>query len=150
MVNNRKVRLMTRLAMYEKKEDKGDIRLSKYYTTDYVRLNVLRSIVAVTIGYALVLLLMIVYHSEYIIREAVTLNYRDIILQYAGYYIILLTVYISLCFIGYMARYRASRKKLAKYFRMLRRLRSIYREENGELPMGEGEEDSEEDDNTNT
>ena len=50
MLNNRKVRLMTRLAIYEQTEGKEDVRISKYFRTDYVRLNVLKSIVAVTVG----------------------------------------------------------------------------------------------------
>lgn len=133
MLNNRKVRLMTRLAMYEQKEGKEDVRISKYFRTDFVRLNVLKTIVAVTIGYLLVLLLLVVYHSEYLIREAVTLDYEGIISRCVGVYVILLTVYGAIGMIGYMIKYRASRKKLAKYFRMLRRLRSLYREEDGEL-----------------
>ncbi len=137
MLNNRKVRLMTRLAIYEQTEGKEDVRISKYFRTDYVRLNVLKSIVAVTAGYLLILLLLIVYHSEYLIREAVTLDYRGMVSKYAGIYIIILTVYGALGMIGYMIKYRASRKKLAKYFRMLRRLRSLYREEEGETVNAE-------------
>lgn len=133
MLNNRKVRLMSRLAMYEQSEGKEDVRMSKYFRTDYVRLNVLKTVVAVTLGYLLVLVLLIVYHSEYLIREAVTLDYKGILLRYVGIYIIILVVYCSFAMIGYMLKYRASRKKLAKYFRMLRRLRSLYREEDGEL-----------------
>ena len=137
MLNNRKVRLMTRLAIYEQTEGKEDVRISKYFRTDYVRLNVLKSIVAVTAGYLLILLLLILYHSEYLIREAVTLDYRGMVSKYAGIYIIILTVYGALGMIGYMIKYRASRKKLAKYFRMLRRLRSLYREEEGETVNAE-------------
>lgn len=147
MVNNRKVRLMTRLAIYEENEGKEDIRLSKYYRADYIRLNVLRSIVAVTVGYLLIVLIIAVYNSEYLIREAVTLDYRSILVRFAGTYILILTVYIALCMIGYLVKYSNSRKKLTKYFRMLRRLRSIYREESGELPAGE---ESETDDNINS
>ena len=133
MLNNRKVRLMTRLAMYEQNEGKEDVRISKYFRTDYVRLNVLKTVVAITLGYLLILLLLIVYHSEYLIREAVTLDYEGMVSRYVGIYIIILTVYCAIGMIGYMIKYRTSRKKLAKYFRMLRRLRSLYREENGEL-----------------
>lgn len=133
MLNNRKVRLMSRLAMYEQNEGKEDVRMSKYFRTDYVRLNVLKTVVAVTLGYLLVLVLLIVYHSEYLIREAVSLDYKGMLLRYVGIYIIILVVYCSFAMIGYMLKYRASRKKLAKYFRMLRRLRSLYREEDGEL-----------------
>ncbi len=137
MLNNRKVRLMTRLAIYEQTEGKEDVRISKYFRTDYVRLNVLKTVVAVTVGYLLILLLLVVYHSEYLIREAVTLDYHGMIMRYVGIYIIILAVYGALAMIGYMMKYRTSRKKLAKYFRMLRRLRSLYREEDGEFAEAE-------------
>lgn len=139
MLNNRKVRLMTRLAMYEQKEGKEDIRLSKYFRTDYVRLQVLKSVVALTVGYLLLLLLLVVYRSEYLIQNAVVLDYQGMVLRYAGIYVIVLAIYCSMVMIGYMFQYRSSRKKLAKYFRMLRRLRCIYREEDGERMDGEEE-----------
>ena len=92
MLNNRKVRLMTRLAMYEQEEGKEDIRLSKYFQTDYVRLQMLRTIVSVTLGYLLVLVILLVYHSEYLIRDAVILDYRGMLVRYAGIYLMLITV----------------------------------------------------------
>ncbi len=148
MLNNRKVRLMTRLAMYEQTEGKEDVRISKYFRSDYVRLNVLKTVVAITLGYLLVLLLLVVYHSEYLIREAVTLDYEGIILRYVGIYIIILSVYCGVGMIGYMIKYRTSRKKLAKYFRMLRRLRTLYREEEGKLNEVEEEQRDYDRDNT--
>ena len=45
MVNMRKVRLMTKLAIYEKKEGKEDIHLGKFFRRDYVRLKNLQNIV---------------------------------------------------------------------------------------------------------
>lgn len=129
MVNMRKVRLMTKLAIYEKKEGKEDIRLGKYFRRDYVRLKVLHNIVAVTLGYILVLGLIIAYQMEYLIKEAVTLDYIGMGKTILGTYIIVVTVYIMVAMVGYGLYYNYSRKKLSKYFRMLRRLRSLYQEE---------------------
>ena len=129
MVNMRKVRLMTKLAIYEKKEGKEDIKLGKYFRRDYVRLKVLHNIVAVTIGYLLVLGMIIAYQMEYLIREAVNLDYIGMGKTILGGYIIVVTVYVMASMVGYSLYYSYSRKKLAKYFRMLRLLRSIYRED---------------------
>ena len=78
MLNNNKIRLMTKLAVYESKEGKEDISLSKYYKTDYVRYQTIKSIISVTIGYALILVLIFMYKSEEIIKKAVTLDYKTI------------------------------------------------------------------------
>jgi hypothetical protein len=51
MLDYKKIRLMTKLAVYEKKDGKEDIHLSKYYKTDYVRYQVLKAIITSTIGY---------------------------------------------------------------------------------------------------
>ena len=139
MVNVRNVRLMTKLAIYEKKEGKEDIKLGKFFRRDYVRLKILHNIVAVTIGYLLVLAMIIAYQMEYLIREAVNLDYIGIGKTILGAYVIVVTVYVMTAMVGYGLYYDYSRKKLAKYFRMLRRLRSLYQEED-QLAVEEMEE----------
>ncbi|MBO5352247.1 MAG: hypothetical protein J6J42_13045 [Lachnospiraceae bacterium] len=141
MVNMRRVRLMTKLAIYEKKEGKEDIKLGKYFRRDYVRHKVLNNIVAVTTGYLLVLAMIIAYQMEYLIREAVNLDYIGIGKMILGVYIIVVTVYVMAAMVGYGLYYDYSRKKLAKYFRMLRRLRGMYQEEEGQSGMEEVEEE---------
>lgn len=133
MLNNRKIRLMTKLAAYENKEGKEDIRLSKYYKTDYVRLQVLKSIAATTFGYLLLLLMICIYKSEYLIQNAVSLDYRSIGMTILGYFIVIQTISIIGTMIGYSIKYDRSRKKLSKYFNLLKRLRIIYKEEDGSL-----------------
>ncbi len=131
MLNNRKIRLMTKLAVYEKNDGKEDIKLSKYYKTDYVRLQILKTILSVTVGYLLILLMIVIYKSEYLIANAVSLDYKTIGVTMLGTYIILLTVFIVGTLIGYSFKYDKSRKKLGKYYKTLKKLRMIYREEDG-------------------
>ena len=140
MVNMRKVRLMTKLAIYEKKEGKEDIKLGKYFRRDFVRLKILHNIIAVTVGYLLVLAMIIAYQMEYLIREAVNLDYIGIGKTILGVYVIVVTIYVMTAMVGYGLYYDYSRKKLAKYFRMLRKLRSMYQEEEGQLEMEEVDE----------
>lgn len=142
MLNNRKIRLMTKLAAYEKEEGKEDIRLSKYYKTDYVRLQVLKSITATTFGYLLLLLMIFLYKSEYLIENAVGLNYRSIGMTILGYFIVVQTISIIGTLIGYSIKYDRSRKKLSKYFNLLKRLRIMYKEEDGGLMNESQREDT--------
>ncbi len=129
MLNIRKTRLMTKLAIYEQGPGKQDIRLSKYYKSDYVRLQILKTILSVTVGYLLVLTLVGLYKSEYLIAQAVNLDYRAIGMTVLVIYVVLLTVYTVGAIIGYSIKYDLSRGKLAKYFRMLKVMRRFYREE---------------------
>ena len=140
MVNMRKVRLMTKLAIYEKTEGKEDIRLGKFFRRDYVRMKILNNIIAVTIGYVLVLAMAVAYEMEYLIKEAVNLDYIGIGRMILFGYVLVLTLYVMAATVAYSIYYNYSRKKLAKYYRMLRRLRTMYREEEGVLQTEREEE----------
>lgn len=132
MLNNSKIRLMTKLAVYENKEGKDDISLSKYYKTDYVRYQVIKSIIAATFGYALILVLIILYKSEYIIKNAVILDYKTIGTYVLGFYIMVIAVYGLASLVGFSIKYDKSRKKLGRYFKLLKRLNKIYNDETPE------------------
>ncbi len=132
MLNNDKIRLMTKLAIYENKEGKEDIRLSKYYKTDYVRYHTIKSLITASLGYALILVLIFLYKSEYIIREAITMDYKTIGIYILGFYIMIIAVYGLGSVVGYSIKYDKSRKKLGRYYKLLRRLSKIYNEETSE------------------
>ncbi len=129
MLNNKKIRVMTKLALYELKGGKEDIRMGKFYKTDYVRLQVLKTAVSVTLGYALILLMIGMYKAEYIISKAVSLNFVLIGQNILGFYIMILAVFVISSIIGYSIKYDNSRKHLSKYYKSLKKLSNIYREE---------------------
>ena len=141
MLNNHKIRLMTKLSIYEKKDGKEDIRLGRYYRVDYVRYQLLKTIVAVTFGYLILVLMAILYNMEYLIAEAVKLDYAAIGRTMLGIYLVLLLAFSGIAVLGYTIKYNRSRKKLAKYYRMLKRLRTIYHEEKEPLMAQDGQED---------
>ncbi|BCN29775.1 hypothetical protein [Anaeromicropila herbilytica] len=132
MLNNNKIHVMTKLAMYEKNEGKKDIKLGKYYRTDYVRFHALKTIVSVTIGYLLILLMIVAYKAEYIISKAVTLDYKAIGTYVIGIYIILLAVYMIVSIIAYSIQYDSAKKRLVVYYKNLKLLRKLYKQEESE------------------
>lgn len=53
MLNERKVRLMTRMAMYETKQGPEDMKISTYNRKDYTSFQTVITIIWMTIGYAI-------------------------------------------------------------------------------------------------
>ena len=51
MLDEQKIKLMTKLAFYEKTQGKEDFKISEYYRKDYTSLHVICSILWVTVGY---------------------------------------------------------------------------------------------------
>lgn len=140
MIDPKKIRLMTKLAIYEKQEGEEDISIGKYYRADYVRMNILKTILAVTFGYLLLVLMIVIYHSEFLLDKALVLNYSLLGKKLLGYYLFLLVVYIGAVGVGYTVSYTHSRERLAKYYKMLGKLKKI---EEQEIHRKELEEDRE-------
>lgn len=128
MLNNKKIRNMTKLAIYEQKEGREDIRMSKFYKSDYVRYNLLKTCISVTVAYLLVLVMIVVYYSEFIISEAVTLDYKTIGVKALAIYIIIMATYMIGSIFGYNLKYEKSRGRLARYYRRLKNLDKLNRD----------------------
>ena len=128
MINNEKVKLMTKLAIYEKNNEE-DIRLSKYYKVDYVKHNILKTVISVTIAYACILALIVFYNMEYFLAEAFNLDYTIIGVQIVVSYLMMIIVFTMLSFILYGDKIRSSRERLVKYNSNLKRLSNMYDEE---------------------
>ncbi|HHT96483.1 MAG TPA: hypothetical protein GXZ90_01130 [Clostridiales bacterium] len=133
MLDTEKIEMMTKLALYEQKEGKKDIILGKYFKTDYVRLQILRVALSTTIGYLLILIMIVIYKLEYLIQKAVVIDYKNIGMKTLGIYIILLIIYVIAALIGYSLEYDISRKRLAKFYKNLNALENHIEEQNQEL-----------------
>lgn len=60
MVSEQKVRMMIRLAEYESHEGKQDFARTKYYKMDYIRLQILKTLVCVTCAVVLIAVIAVV------------------------------------------------------------------------------------------
>ena len=51
MLNENKIKMMTKMAIYEKNEGRQMIKNSRYFKGDYVAFGVLRTLIATTFAY---------------------------------------------------------------------------------------------------
>lgn len=128
MLNDVKIRLMTQLSLYEK-QHKKDIELTRYYHSDYIRLQVVKSVVAVTAGLLMAAVLFVVYHLEYIVEEAVHIPYQDLVYRVLAAYFVLVFLYGLISAIIAVVRLHDAEVRLQGYRKNLRRLRQMYQEE---------------------
>ncbi len=128
MLNEKKIRLMTKLALCEE-QDKENIKLDKYYRIDYIRYQVLKSLIAVTIGYAIVLLGVIGYYFQNIVDNIISINYRATAYYVIAIYILVLVFYGTVTGAVSYFKYENSKKNIWKYKKNLKALRLLYKEE---------------------
>ena len=55
MLKEEKIRLMTKLARYESGEGKEELRIARYYRSDYIGLALFRNFFLASIGYLVIL-----------------------------------------------------------------------------------------------
>lgn len=74
MLKEEKIRLMTKLARYESGEGKEELRIARYYRSDYIGLALFRNFFLASIGYLVILLLVGAYFAEFLAVHLHTLN----------------------------------------------------------------------------
>ena len=130
MLNNEKIILMTKLSLYEQKNQKSEIKTSRYFKSDYMLMKMLGSFVSVTVGYFLCLVLWIVFSSDKMIASMTTTG------KFVGMLVILVIIYVALVVI-YMIfsyaffshRFRKTRRNLKEYNGDLKTLHRIQEQE---------------------
>ena len=64
MLNNEKIRLMTRMASYADTEGKGNEHIASFFRSDYVGMQVLKAVICATIAYMIAFAVYIYYDFE--------------------------------------------------------------------------------------
>lgn len=128
MLNDKKIRLMTKLARFEDCDGKEELKIDRYYRVDYIRYQVLKSVLCVTLGYILVILSILVYQSEYVMDNITAINYRKIGFYMVTVYLFILLFYSFITGIISYFHYERAKTKLKKYKKNLKTLRILYKE----------------------
>ena len=130
MITNEKLRLMTRMTIFEESEEgKEAIRIGHFFKNDYIRWELIKTILSVTVAYVLILGMIVLYKLEYLIANALKLDYKGILTEVLGIYLVLIVVYVSGAIIGYSYKFNRERRNLGRYEKSLKRLSNIYKKE---------------------
>lgn len=129
MVNEEKVKLMTQMAIYESTKGKEQLPVSKYYKSDYVKFHMLKTAVAATFAYALILTLYGLLHAEELLEQINGMDYlatgKALLLSYA----IVVVIYVIIAWVIYSIRYERIKPDVIKYNRLLKKTAEYYKQE---------------------
>ena len=122
MINEEKVKIMTKLAMYEQGRGRKHLPVSRYYRSDYIGLALIKNFFLVTIGYVLIVAAVAVYFGEYLLEN---IHRMYLIIGY----VIVLAAYSILTYIQYSVKYYQAKKSVREYYSQLTELNKIYARE---------------------
>jgi len=129
MLNEEKVKLMTRMAMYESKEGEEDLKISAYYRKDYTSFHTIVTVIWVTIGYVIAVGVAAVAFLDEILKN---LNMPFVIMAticvITGY-IVMVTLYTLVASQFYKSKHNRARQRVKRFNHDLTRLNRMYERE---------------------
>lgn len=128
MVNEKKVRLMTQLALDEKRFYKDELDESGYFRPDYIRSNTLKVLLGYSISYLLIMGLVAMYYVDYLFTNVVQMDMQSMVWLAGCIYVGLLLIITLFCVLFYMTKYTNNRKRLRKYMMEIDKLQKFYRD----------------------
>lgn len=126
MLNEKRIRLMTELARYEEKEGKEELRIARYYRSDYLGIALFKNFIFASIGYAVMLLLIASYFSEYLLDNIHKMNLVLLLVIIVGGYIITLTIYSVVTYTIYSLKYSRAQRGVKAFGQKLEELEHLY------------------------
>jgi len=132
VISEEKVKIMTSLVQYEKKEGTGDLRINRYSCGDYVRMETMKVGVALVVALLLLTGIIVIFHME----DVISMMRKGTIAVPA----ILILICFGIIFFCYVksARRRAEKRyneamvRIKAYERQLEKLLEVYEEEEKE------------------
>lgn len=128
MINNDKVRLMTKIQLFENHEQDA-LKADRFFQRDYLGLHMIRSLLAYIVLFILVLAVVFLYNWEELLTgidlTALIHVGRWIILSF----FLLLIPSMIVSYIVYWFQYRRYRRKVRDYVMNLKQLNTYYKEE---------------------
>ena len=126
MINQEKVALMTKLAIYEENEGRKNIPMGKYYKDDYVSLHMVNTVIVATFSYVLVIAAIVFAHIEQMMAEIANMDFIKAGTDIAIGYVATIFVYLIISYIVYTIRFKNVSKSLYEYNSNLKKLYSMY------------------------
>lgn len=124
---------MTKMAVFEKREEEGALKITKYGRLDYVRMEVLKTLLRVSVGYGIFLGVLAVYHMEFLIEQVAIMEFSFLIKKILMGYVGILIAYGAIGIVVYYMRHKKARRMVKEYDRRLHALRKYYRKQEQEL-----------------
>lgn len=129
MLNEEKIRLMTKAAVYEAGEGKKALSMNKYFRGDYISINLIMSWISFTIAFAVCVGVWAVYNMEDFMENINTMDLPALGKHFVFLYLGLLAVYQLIHYVIYHIRYQKNRKSLAAYSQILKQISHSYQME---------------------
>lgn len=129
MLDEDKIRVMTKLAVFDKEEGNKAEIASHYYKNDYISYNMIWTGITTTVAYVLSVGLCFFCKMEYFLNHLQNIKISHFITILIILYLVILVVFETVAFMIYRKRYDVAQNKIKSYCNDLKELEKIYNKE---------------------
>lgn len=129
MLNEQRIILMTRLASYEKGEGRKNVKIGNYFRSDYIAIQILKSVVSATLVFGIVFAMYVLYDFEAFMQDLYKIDLFVFARNVVTYYAAFVLGYGILTYIVGTWRYAKAKKSLKSYYHNLKKLGGMYNEQ---------------------
>ena len=126
MVNEERIKLMTRMAAYEKEGHKKNKLIVSFFKSDYVSMQMLKSVISTTIAFAIMFGLYVLYDFELFMKEIYQMDMLEFAKSVIVIYGIFLAVVLLITYIVSLYQYNRALQDTKLYYANLKKLSRIY------------------------
>ena len=129
MLSEEKIKKMIHLSDYENGFGSVDFLRTHYIKMDYVRLQALKTAIAVTVAGCLAALLFLLYHADVILYQAAAFPLKTCLVAGGGIWLFFLVAGILITCIQSSRLYEESKSRVKEYDTTLHELLELYEKE---------------------
>lgn len=135
MLNEERIRLMTKMACYEEGIGKEYMPIKQYYRRDYVSSEMLKTLITSTIAFGLLSVCWILYDMESITEALGDSDLAVFGTSILVKYVIFTVLYQIIAFLVYNRRYTKATASVKEYYSFLKKAQKLQEKEDRTRPL---------------
>ena len=130
MINQERLKLMTKMAAYEEHDGKKNMEIISYFRSDYIGFQVLKSVICATIAFLILFMTFIFYDFEFLMQDMYKMDLMAFAQKIIIYYGIFVVIYGAISYIIFSIKFHKAKRSMKKYNNHLKQLTAMYDLEN--------------------
>ncbi|MCI9175204.1 MAG: hypothetical protein HFH49_09725 [Lachnospiraceae bacterium] len=137
MLNEERIRLMTKMASYEAGEGKEYMPIRQFYRKDYVSYEMMKTFITSTISFGILFLCWIVYKMDEITDFLKGRDLPELGVSILIKYAVFVCAYQVIAYAVYTRRYKKATASIRKYYAALKKVEKLQEKEERLQPLEE-------------
>ena len=133
MLNEERIRLMTRAADFEQREGNSAFKVNDYYRGDYVSLHMVKAAISGSCAYIIMLVLWLFSQLESLLSNMHTMDMQSFLTGMVKWYILFMIVFEAVVFFAYNVKFNRTREMMKSYYQQLKEIGQLYEDEDKRL-----------------